>query len=164
MHQAITGAISDMDDQADEFASEFLLPEAAMRRELTAPLTLTFLAELKAKWGVSIQALIRRAERLGIVTEGQRKYVEKQLVRRGWIRNEPVRIEPEKPRLLTKLSESLYGIPIRAEKVASNTAAPNKLMGEILSAHALQSDIGKTIRSPRTPLNASGLALVAKSK
>jgi Zn-dependent peptidase ImmA (M78 family)/transcriptional regulator with XRE-family HTH domain len=162
MHQAIAGPISEMDEQADAFASEFLLPEEAMKRDLCVPLTLTSLAELKAKWGVSIQALIRRAEGLEIVTEGQRKYVEKQLVKHGWIREEPVRIEPEKPRLLMKLAESLYGIPVSPATVASNTAAPTKLMEAILLAHASQSEIARTSNPNR---NMPGpLALVTKAR
>ncbi len=150
MHRSISSSPSVMDEQADAFASEFLLPEQAMRRDLQPPLTLTVLAELKAKWGVSIQALIRRAEALGIVTEGQRKYVEKQLVKKGWIREEPVRIEPEKPRLFMKLAESLYGIPVNSEAVASSSNVPVKLMEEILSAHATQADVATLGRAVST--------------
>lgn len=151
MHRSITAQPSVMDDQADEFASEFLLPEQAMRRDLHPPITLTVLAELKAKWGVSIQALIRRAEALLIITEGQRKYIEKQLVKKGWIRDEPVRIEPEKPRLLMKLAESLFGIPVDPARVASSTVAPVKLIKEILSAHASQSELARDGRSLGPP-------------
>ena len=168
MHQASTGSVSEMDEQADEFASEFLMPAQAMRRDLHLPLTLTALAELKAKWGVSIQALIRRAEGLGIATEGQRKYVEKQLVKHGWIRDEPVRIEPEKPRLFMKIAESLYGIPVDPAIVALNTSAPVKLIQDILSAHASQSDLARvgkpqpTSKSQQNVRKTSGLALVGK--
>ena len=151
LHRTITAQPSVMDEQADEFASEFLLPEQAMRRDLCSPLTLTVLAELKAQWGVSIQALMRRAEALGIVTEGQRKYLEKQLVKRNWIRDEPVKIEPEKPRLLMKLAESLYGIPVDPSKVAASTTAPVKLIEEVLSAHASQSEMARHGRPASIP-------------
>ena len=52
---------SDEHRQADIFAGELLLPEKAMRREIVSPVTITSLAELKPRWGVSIQALIYRA-------------------------------------------------------------------------------------------------------
>ncbi|MEP7355107.1 MAG: XRE family transcriptional regulator [Acidobacteriota bacterium] len=151
MHRTIKASPSILEDEADAFASEFLLPEQAMRQALRPPITLTVLAELKARWGVSIQALIRRAESLGIVTEGQRKYVEKQLVKHGWIRVEPVPIEPEKPRLLMKLAESMYGIPVDPAKVALSTSAPLKLIEEILSAHATQTDVAKLGRPIAPP-------------
>lgn len=151
MHQTLTSKASALDDQANAFAAEFLLPEEAMRRELEPPLTLTRLAELKSKWGVSIQVLTRRGESLGVITEGQRKYLDKQLAWKGWIRNEPVAIEPEKPRLLRRMAESLYGIPTEAAKVAQHVSAPTRLMEDILAAHASKSEVMSASRSSVAP-------------
>ena len=54
--------------EADDFASELLLPAAEIRQPLTPPLTFTRLLELKKIWKVSIGALIYRANRLGTIT------------------------------------------------------------------------------------------------
>lgn len=83
-----------MDLAADVFASEFLLPQDAMSSELRSPLTITKLAELKQRWGVAMQAIARRAESIGIITQGQRKYIDKQMGVKGWMRNEPVHLKP----------------------------------------------------------------------
>jgi Zn-dependent peptidase ImmA (M78 family)/DNA-binding XRE family transcriptional regulator len=141
LHGAPNRAPSLLDDEADRFAAELLLPGEVLSNELKPPLTLTLLAELKSKWGTSIQVLARRAESLGVISEGQRKYTERKLVFKGWMRDEPVRIEPEKPRLFRKMAESLYGFPTRAETIASDFSCPAKLVEEILAAHASKEDV-----------------------
>jgi Zn-dependent peptidase ImmA (M78 family)/transcriptional regulator with XRE-family HTH domain len=97
----------DQHREADQFAGELLLPEKAMRREIVSPVTLTSLAALKPKWGVSIQALIHRAYDLGLVAERQYRYLFEQIAIRGWKRREPenLDIRVEKPRALKKIVE-----------------------------------------------------------
>jgi transcriptional regulator with XRE-family HTH domain len=51
LHQVPQGSAHAVEQQADAFAAAFLLPEAAMRRVLVPPITLTTLADLKARWG-----------------------------------------------------------------------------------------------------------------
>ena len=77
--------------------AELLMPEAAMRHEIIPPVTLTGIARLKLKWKVSIQALIRRAYELSIITANQYKYLFTQLSARGWRTREPVELLAEKP-------------------------------------------------------------------
>ena len=76
--------------QADRFAAELLMPGAAMRKEIEPPVTLSRIAPLKLRWGVSLQALIRRAHDLGIIANRQYRYLFEQLSARGWRTNEPV--------------------------------------------------------------------------
>ena len=71
LHQVPQGAPHALERQADQFAEAFLLPAAAMREALVPPITLTTLADLKARWGVSLQALIRRAHTLDLITPSQ---------------------------------------------------------------------------------------------
>jgi Zn-dependent peptidase ImmA (M78 family)/DNA-binding XRE family transcriptional regulator len=58
MHQSIVGDLASIEKEANIFASEFLMPEESMRREIEQPVTLASLYPLKIKWKVSIQALI----------------------------------------------------------------------------------------------------------
>jgi Zn-dependent peptidase ImmA (M78 family)/transcriptional regulator with XRE-family HTH domain len=67
LHQMPHGSPHELERQADAFAEAFLLPEAAMRAALVPPITLTTLADLKTRWGVSLQALIQRAHTLDLV-------------------------------------------------------------------------------------------------
>jgi Zn-dependent peptidase ImmA (M78 family)/DNA-binding XRE family transcriptional regulator len=93
--------------EADMFAGELLLPEKAIRREIVTPVTLTSLAALKPRWGVSIQALIYRANDLGIITDRQYRYLFEQISIRGWKTREPANLDipVEKPRALLKIVE-----------------------------------------------------------
>jgi len=64
MHKFIT---EECEDQADQFAAEFNLPESEIKRELM-PVTLDRLARLKLKWKSSMAALLKRAEALNVIT------------------------------------------------------------------------------------------------
>ncbi len=135
MHYAFRASISQIENEANLFASEFLIPEEAARKELVAPITLTSLAEAKSRWGIAIQALIQRAFQLNIITDGQRRYLFRQMGSRGWLRNEPVAIPPEKPRLLRKLIEAVYGTNVDLKAIADRFSIPIGMMREIYDSY-----------------------------
>lgn len=141
MHRNIQGTEADREDQADLFASELLAPSEAMRVELQPPLTLTRFAELKAKWGLSIQALINCAWQLGIISDRQRKYFYVQLSTMGWRKQEPVAIPLERPRLLRKMSEAAFGVPLDYSKIAQLVGAPVRLVQEVLEQHSTREQL-----------------------
>ncbi|MEY2828674.1 MAG: hypothetical protein RIQ33_532 [Bacteroidota bacterium] len=65
----------DVRHEANLFAAEFLMPEKDIKSDLKqSKLTLTRLAELKRKWKVSMQAVLYRADDLGIITDNQKRY------------------------------------------------------------------------------------------
>ncbi|HWX54076.1 MAG TPA: XRE family transcriptional regulator [Verrucomicrobiae bacterium] len=68
MHQF---PVPDMEDQADRFAAELLLPAREIAPQLTR-LNLPKLAALKREWKVSIGALIEQAARLEMISQSQR--------------------------------------------------------------------------------------------
>ena len=72
-HYILWGSHDEVEKEADSFAEEFLLPEDAMREVMVKPVTLSSLAELKPRWGVSVSSLIERAFHLNIITVDQRK-------------------------------------------------------------------------------------------
>lgn len=81
-------ADADVEEQANQFAAELLMPGHVIGPQLTN-LTLGKLADLKAEWGVSMQALFERAYRTGKATAGDRDRFYRQLSRRGWKLREP---------------------------------------------------------------------------
>jgi Zn-dependent peptidase ImmA (M78 family)/DNA-binding XRE family transcriptional regulator len=99
-----------MEDEADAFASEFLMPEDDMRAEFSriSTITLKDLARLKAYWKTSMQALAMRAQDLGFLTYNQSRYLWMTMSRLGYRSKtgggEPVAIEREQPANLRKLS------------------------------------------------------------
>lgn len=136
LHRVPEGAPHALERQADAFAEAFLLPEGAMRGALAPPITLTTLADLKARWGVSLQALIRRAHTLEIITPGQYRSLSAQLGARGWRTREPVAVPVERPRALRQLAELLYGVPIAYPALAHATGLDPAFVRDLVEAHA----------------------------
>lgn len=138
MHDSFPEGLKKIEDEADRFASEFLLPEEAMRSAIEPPVTLTSLAALKPRWGVSISALIVRARHLEIITDRQAKYLHQQLRGEKWDKKEPenLDINAEKPRAFKKMAEVLHGVPVDVAKVAAYNLAPVSLIKTVLDAHA----------------------------
>lgn len=100
MHRFPTAS---MEDEANKFASAFLLPEEDMRSAFFGrKIGLELLAALKPEWKVSMQALLMRADSLGVVTSNQARYLWQQISRRGWKTAEPPELDfaPEQPRVL----------------------------------------------------------------
>jgi len=110
MHSSPRGTISGMEKEANVFAAELLMPEEAIRNDLTLPITLTSVARLKPKWGVSMQALIYRAHDLRIITDRQYRYLFEQLSAKGWRKREPSNLDIpiETPQAFVKIVESVY--------------------------------------------------------
>jgi len=137
-HQAIRGGLADIEREADQFAAEFLMPAEGIKRELISPVTLTSLVVLKPRWGVSIQALIRRAFEVEVITYRQYKYLMQQLSSRGWRLREPANLDVpvERPRAVRKMAEVLYGIPSNYKKLATDLRLPRQLVREMMEAHA----------------------------
>lgn len=150
LHSSLKGGTREVERSANRFASAFLLPADAVWQELVPPLTLTVLAQLKPRWGVSMQALAMRAKELGIITPGQASYLFKQFAARGWRKAEPISLIPEKPRAYRKMAELLYGTPIDVQKLASEAALPPALAQEILDAHAAREDMPQRPHNERS--------------
>lgn len=91
-----------LESEAYEFAIELLVPEGNIRPYFTK-ISIDKLADLKSYWYVSMQALLRYANTLGMVTQNQYKYLWIQMGSLGYRRNEPVSIPTEKPGLITEI-------------------------------------------------------------
>lgn len=99
MHHVPT---DNMEQEADIFASEFLMPAHDIEPELDT-LTLPDLARLKAYWKVSMAALITRARDLGKISSRQYKSLFEKLAKGGYRINEPVPIALEEPSFVKDL-------------------------------------------------------------
>jgi len=82
----------DIEEQADRFAAELLMPEREIRPDLRN-LTLPRLAQLKQYWRVSMNALLKRAQDLGAITENQGRYLWAQMAKAGYRTREPVELD-----------------------------------------------------------------------
>lgn len=103
-----TTPTTNMEEEAGEFASEFLMPEQAIRQQLRN-VTLGRLRDLKAEWMVSMQAIYERAYALGYATKADRASFYRALNARGWKRKEPYgEVVPEEhPELVHHIGDTL---------------------------------------------------------
>ncbi|MCZ2076310.1 MAG: XRE family transcriptional regulator [Bryobacterales bacterium] len=133
MHSPLRVSLQDADQEARGFAREFLLPAEAMRAEMQSPVTISGLAPLKPRWGVSIRFLAKRADSLGLVTKNQFRYLMQQI--NGWGKLEPGDgdITPERPRLLRKMAEMAYGSPIDFGKLSADAGLSPGMLRSLLS-------------------------------
>ena len=92
----------EMEEEADEFAGAFLLPADEVKLQLRK-LDIPNLAKLKMHWRVSIAALAVRADRLNLITPYQKKKFWMEMSRLGYRKDEPVKLNPEQPKLLSKI-------------------------------------------------------------
>lgn len=137
-HYSFDGSnLDEIENEADRLTNEFLLPEEIISQDITTPVTLSDLADLKTRWGVSIQALVERAYELKIITTNQRKYLYKQIGQKGWRTKEPRYIEPEQPRAIQMMAEHLYSKngKVAYSDLANNAKLPRWLVHNILSAY-----------------------------
>ena len=93
---------ANLEEQADQFASAFLLPFDAFRYESPRYPVINEYLPLKTRWGVSIQAMIRRGRDMGVFNDWYYEKAFKHLSSMGWRLDEPVRL-PRESSLLHKL-------------------------------------------------------------
>jgi len=94
----------DQENEAHEFAAEFLMPAREIKPQL-AQLDLGKLTDLKRHWKVSMQAIIMQAQRLGAISDRQTRSWFMRFNQLGYRKNEPVQIPREEPALVRDVIE-----------------------------------------------------------
>lgn len=102
--------VDDPEGEANRFAGALLMPAHRMEEALgVGAVNLRDLAQMKARWGISIQALIMRGAHLGLIDESRKVSLYKQLSARGWRKSEPVPVGREEPALMWELLRKRFG-------------------------------------------------------
>lgn len=102
------GVTAVQERQADEFASELLLPADTVRIDLRqGRLDLARLLDLKHHWGVSMAALLRRAATLGVISDWQHRNLMIEMSALGYRTQEPGDLIREYPRFVPGLIAQL---------------------------------------------------------
>jgi Zn-dependent peptidase ImmA (M78 family) len=118
-------------------ASELLMPAAEIRDMLPATMggsVWVTLAKLKEHWGVSMQALLFRARRLGRLGDVSYRNAMSTISARGWRRDEPGLVTAiEQPSLLPKAVELLSHEGISERELVSQCRVPADLFRTITS-------------------------------
>lgn len=91
-----------MEDEADLFASEFLMPSREIK-PLLSRINLSTLANSKLYWKVSMAAILLKSRDLKVISPENYKYLWIEMGRSGYRRKEPIDIPLEEPTTLNKL-------------------------------------------------------------
>lgn len=126
-----------VEDQANRFAAEMLMPADELRPLLPTSMNARAwdtLGDLKEQWGVSIQALLFRSRRLGTIGDVTYRNAVITLTQRGWRRQEPGLITAtEQPSMLPGSLELLESAGIDRESIIDQARAPRDLF-EVVTA------------------------------
>ncbi|MEV0691214.1 XRE family transcriptional regulator [Streptomyces sp. NPDC050388] len=132
----VTGKIGDKatERQAHEFAAAFLMPADDIKSELPERLDWPAFLHLKAKWHVSLAALLMRAKTLGIMSEHTFAQGWKSLSVRGWRKVEPGPLgNPETPVLLQRALELMETTGISFADFINRSGLPEADIRTLLS-------------------------------
>lgn len=153
MHQSIRGTSKALEDEADIFAAELLMPETTAREKILPPVTITSLAMLKPQWGISIQALLMRARDLEIITYSQYRYLYDRIRHYNWKEHEPVEIVPEKPRALRQMVEMIYGTSIDYQRLAADLCLSPHFLRRLIESYATKTEFANRTVVPEGETN-----------
>jgi Zn-dependent peptidase ImmA (M78 family)/transcriptional regulator with XRE-family HTH domain len=126
-----------VEDQANRFAAELLMPAAEIRGLLPEAMNAAAwpaLARLKEHWGTSLQALLYRARRLGALSEVSYRNAMNTLATRGWRRGEPGLVTVlEQPSILPRAVELLAAEGITEEALVDQCRIPTAIFRTVTS-------------------------------
>jgi Zn-dependent peptidase ImmA (M78 family)/transcriptional regulator with XRE-family HTH domain len=130
-----------MEDEADSFASEFLMPEMEIKPQFLhfSKIGLRDLATLKPYWKVSMGSLIERGHDLEVISDNQRRYLWVLMAKHGYKTNEPLPIEREVPKVHSNMlgffkDELKYSLEDMANLFKLSPLEVESLYGSVFSA------------------------------
>lgn len=126
-HRGCPAGDAHLENIANRFASALLLPEVPFRAECPSRLSWPALRTLKRRWGVSLQALVRRAFDLGIYSESTYRRAFVQLGQFGWRNAEPDEPPMERPSLLQTVVAQLEKHGMSGERIAAKLCHGDRL-------------------------------------
>lgn len=153
MHTPLRVSTSRADAQARSFAGEFLFPEEAMRLELPPPITLAGFAESKHRWQVSISFQVVHANRIGLITQNQYRYLMQQINAKGWRKEEEgdSNVLTEKPKAFLKMAKVVYGSPLDLSRIRKDTGVPLALLRKLFAGAVQKQNEGPGLTLVRKP-------------
>jgi Zn-dependent peptidase ImmA (M78 family)/DNA-binding XRE family transcriptional regulator len=102
IYERIKSNPDSFEDEANDFASDFLMPTNEVRNDLIN-LNYSALSQLKAYWNVSKRALVYKAKTIGAINEDRYKFLMIELSRRGERVKESFDVEIDEPKIFGQL-------------------------------------------------------------
>lgn len=156
MHQDGKVRGREAEDQADQFASAFLMPRASVVASLPRVIDVNQLIHLKKKWGVSLAALAHRSHKLAIISDWRYRDLYIEITKQGFHRNEPNAIPREVSFVWQKVLNALWAEGTTQNDIANAISVPDQEVSDLLFG-VLNN------REPRVDFKAVALRLLQKS-
>jgi Zn-dependent peptidase ImmA (M78 family)/transcriptional regulator with XRE-family HTH domain len=135
LHRPDQAGTREAEQEAHEFAAAFLAPADMIRDQLPKRVDWRELVDLKAEWGVSIAALLRRARDLEVISDHAYVNAVKAMSARGWRRDEPgdeLLGKPERPVLLRRAVALLNDQDCSLDDLAMEAGLPTEMISRLL--------------------------------
>jgi len=124
-----------VEQQANAFASELLMPRSEIFQQLPRRIDWPVLHDLKRHWGVSLRALVYRANRLGRLSDASYRRANQKLAQ--WGLPEPGSLGPsESPQLLGRAKALLIENGIDFDSVLAQGRLAVEVTNEVITAGA----------------------------
>jgi Zn-dependent peptidase ImmA (M78 family)/DNA-binding XRE family transcriptional regulator len=136
------------EDQANTFASSFLMPAADVMAVLPRVHTLHQVIEAKKRWGVSAIALIVRLHQLNILTDWQYRTFCVDATELGYRKSEPFGMERELSVVWKKVLTALWTERTTRTDIAKDLHIPVSELENLLFGLAGGADDAQTLRPP----------------
>lgn len=124
LHQdgSTTGRVAE--DQANKFASAFLMPKADVLAHVSGVYSLDQIIRLKVRWKVSVAALNYRLHKIGVTTDWRNRDFCIQIARLGYGKQEPNGIPRERSMVWEKILKFLWSEKKTFKVIANDLAIP----------------------------------------
>lgn len=136
LHDPSDIGVKRSEDQAHHFAAAFLMPREDIRPDLSPSVNWRQMMDVKAKWGVSLGALLIRARDLGVLSQNRYVSAMKYMSARGWRKAEPgdrLLGAPEEPRLVQAALRHMESSGMSHEDLAAEAGLPARDIQELVS-------------------------------
>lgn len=120
------------ENEADRFASEFLMPMDDVLSRIRYVSDVTDLIRAKKRWGVSVAALNYRLHKLEIVRDWQNRSLNIEISRRGYRKDEPEGLEREVSALWPQVFTALWRERLTRDEIAAQLHLPASELDQIL--------------------------------
>ena len=132
LHQdgSVTGRQAE--DQANAFASAFLMPKSDVLSMLPRVLHLQHLVNAKARWRVSVAALAYRVHKIGIISDWKYRDLCIEISTKGFRKKEPQEIDRERSMVWEKVIKTLWAEKTTQRDIASALNIPLTEVADLL--------------------------------
>ncbi|MDG5750100.1 XRE family transcriptional regulator [Qipengyuania sp. XHP0211] len=132
LHQDGSTTGREAEDQANRFASAFLMPRADILGHISDVYSLDQLIRLKRRWKVSVAALNYRLHKVGITTDWRNRDLCIQISRLGYHKEEPEPIERERSMVWEKILKLLWAEKKTFRVIAEDLALPESEVSALI--------------------------------